>query len=247
MLFRTFFSLLLTGFFAVAILISSATAQELPIVFEEYPPYEYIEDGEVKGINIDLIREAFRRMGLVPFFEPRPWKRALFELSEGTILALSSGFKTTERERFAYFPSEGLSMEEVVVMTRADNNITMSSLKDLRGLRIGLRTDYSYGLEFDSISDLDKRRAISNKQLLKMLFAGRVEVIIANRAVISYIAKEINRYNDLKVVYEINREPLYLFFSRARGERARLLAKKFGETIGEMKRDGTFQKIESRY
>lgn len=224
-----------------------AAAQEFPIIFEEYPPYEFIEDGEVKGINIDLIREAFRRMGLIPFFEPRPWKRALLELKEGNILALSSGFKTPEREEFAFYPKEGLAMEEVAVLSRAASPVPVKSLEDLHGLVIGIRTDYSYGDEFDSMRDLHKTRAVSNRQLLMMLLAKRVDVIIANKAVITYIAKKMGRSHELRTEYEINREPLYLFFSRARGERGRLLAEKFGQAIHEMKLDGTFQKIEAQY
>lgn len=226
---------------------SVVAAQELPIVFEEYPPYEYTENGEVKGVNMDIIREAFRRMGRTPSFEPRPWKRALFELEHGDILALSSGFKTPKRETFAIFPSEPLAMETNVIISLSVSGVEVKSLEDLRDLSIGVIREYSYGHEFDSMTGLTKVVTNSNPQLLKMLLNQRMDVILGNKVVMKYLAKEMDKLSSFKFLYEIGSEPLYLFFSRVRGEEAEILARDFGETIRAMHEDGTFKAIEDRY
>lgn len=227
--------------------VAPAVETNMLVVFEDYPPYEYQENGVAKGRNIELIREAFRRMGLVPEFEPRPWKRGIYELKTGEILALASGFKNAEREEFAYFPSEPLFKEEVMVVTRKGSGLKVSSLEDLRPLSIGTVRSYVYGKEFDSMTGLNISPSRSNTQLLNRLFENRLDVIIANKAVVSHIAKKTNRLYDIDFLYEITSEPLYLFFSKAWGERARLLSEKFGEAIKSMKRDGTYSRIESHF
>lgn len=219
----------------------------LPIVFEDYPPYEYVEDYQVKGINIDIIREAFSRMGLAPVFEPRPWKRALYQLRQGEILALSSGFKTSEREEFIYYPSEPLAMETNVVAALAVSGAEVTSLEDLRPLRIGVVREYVYGGPFDTMYGLNKIEASSSHQLIDMLLEQRVDVAIGNRAVFRHIARKLGKLAHVKFIHEVAAEPLYLMFSRAHGAEAEDLARRFGETVRRMRKDGTFQAIRARY
>ncbi len=233
-----------------AVLVHSvALAQErlLPIVFEQYPPYEYMEDGQVKGINMDLIREAFRRMGVTPVFEPRPWKRGLLELKTGDILALSSGFRTPERETFAFFPSEPLAMEVNVVATLRGSGVKVASLSDLSGLSVGVVREYEYGPEFDALRGIQRVETNSSHQLLRMLLNGRMDAAVGNRAVFDHLAGKMGRRGELSYDCEIGRGALYLFFSRARGAEAKALSRSFGEAVRAMREDGTFAAIEAKY
>lgn len=237
------------AFAFVVLLPFSAQADEdhLPIVFEDYPPYEYVEEGEVRGINLDLIREAFKRIGIKPFFEPRPWKRALFQLRTGEILALSSGFRTREREEFAVFSDTPLAMETNVIAVRSNSGITIDSLEQIKGRKLGVVREYIYGEPLDSIKEIEKIEARGSEQLLKMLLNGRVDLVVGNKAVFSHLAKKYGRRSEIEFVYEVGSAPLYLMFSRARGEEAAKLAGSVGIALESMKEDGTFQDILDRY
>ncbi|MGL1863019.1 MAG: transporter substrate-binding domain-containing protein [Pseudodesulfovibrio sp.] len=221
--------------------------QSVVIHFEDYPPYEYLEGGVAKGVNMDLMREAFKRMDVTPSFEPMPWKRAVYELQYGGILALASGFKTPKREKFAFFPSEPLAMETLVVAALIVSGVKVDSLDDLRALRIGVIREYAYGQAFDSMRGLDKLEANSNPQLLKMLLSQRMDAIIINKSVGRHLAKAMGKLAHISFVYEVTSEPLYLFFSRAQGVKAEILSREFGKTIKVMRDDGTFAKIEAQY
>ena len=222
-------------------------AQELLVVFEDYPPYEYLEDGVVKGVNIDIVREAFRRMGVTPTFETRPWKRALAELEYGDIIALSSGFKVPGRETYAIFPSEYLTMVTNVIIALSASGVKIKSLEDLRGLTIGVIREYSYGHEFDSMEGLTKVEASSNLQLLKMLLNQRMDVILGSRSGMKFMAERMGKLANIKFLYEVGSEPLYLFFSRAHGKKAEELSHDFGQAIRSMRKDGTFKLIVDNY
>ncbi len=236
-------------FFCLATVAVAAQAEEKKVLihFEDYPPYEYLENGEVKGVNVELMREAFRRMDVTPTFEPMPWKRAVYELKNGGILALASGFKTPDREVFAFFPSEPLAMENVVVVAPAVSGVEVNSLEDLRGLTVGVVREYAYGHVFDTMNDLNKVEAASNPQLLKMLLSHRMDVVIMNKAVARAAAQKIHALPHIRFVYAVNSEPLYLLFSRAREFEAVEMARDFGKALKEMRKDGTYADIESRY
>lgn len=225
---------------------SRGLAEETLVVhFEEYPPYEFIEKGGVKGVNVALMREAFRRMGVTPSFVPMPWKRAVYELKNGNIFALASGFKTPEREVFAYYPSESLAMEEVVVVVPTVSGVTISSISDLYGLSVGVVREYAYGKDFDSRRGLKKIEAASNPQLLKMLMSQRMDVAIMNKRVANALAQKMNITGHIRFAYSMNKEPLYLLFSRKRGDKARKLAQRFDAALKSMREDGSYADIEA--
>ena len=50
-----------------------ATDKPFVIVGDTYPPYSYIENGEFKGTDVDIIKAAFDRMNIKPLFKFRPW------------------------------------------------------------------------------------------------------------------------------------------------------------------------------
>ncbi|BCS88666.1 amino acid ABC transporter substrate-binding protein [Pseudodesulfovibrio sediminis] len=225
----------------------SGKAHDLLVVFEDYPPYEYVEHSEVKGINIDLAREAFRRMGVTPSFEPRPWKRGLYQLKTGEILALSSGFKTPEREKIAIFPDSPLAAETNVVLALKNSRKSIKSLDELHSLRIGVVRDYAYGKEFDDMVGLKKIFAKSMTQLIDMLQNKRVDVILASQEVSQHLLKKSGELDDVEVLYTLSREPLYLFFSRIHGPESQKLADQFSAAVQSMKEDGTFAAIKARY
>jgi len=219
----------------------------LPIVFEDYPPYEYVEDGEVKGINLDIIREAFKRMGVSPYFEPRPWKRALFQLKAGKILALSSGFKSEKRMRFAYFPEAPLGMETNMVIVRSDSDLIVNSLDDLRSITLGVVREYVYGEPFDSMKGFQKKEGQSSQQLLRMLLEERIDAAMGNKAVFRYLAEKQGKFDQIKFIHEVGSEPLYLMFSKEHGAKSKNLSRDFGVKVNEMIKDGTFAAIEAKY
>lgn len=219
----------------------------LDVVFEDYPPYEYVEDEEVKGVNMDIIREAFRRMDVHPAFEPRPWRRAILQLKKGEILALSSGFKTPEREEFAWFPSEPLAVEVNVIAVLDSSPLVVNNLDDLKGRSIGVVRSYLYGEPFDSLRTFQRVETKSMYQLVDMLLNNRMDAIVGNRAVIRHIVRKSGDLDRIKFIYEIGRDSLYLFFSKARGEDTEKLARDFGDTVREMRLDGTFEAIQSKY
>lgn len=237
----------LLAFFLLNAVPGIAGERSLTVVFEDYPPYEYVENGHVAGINMDLAREAFSRMGVSVAFEPRPWKRALLELREGTILALSSGFKTTERQEFGVFPVEPLAMEINAIAVLDDSSMEVNSLEDLQGVPVGVVREYCYGQRFDSFDGIRRVETNSMYQLVDMLLWRRIPAIIGNVAVIRHVAKLRGQLDRIRFIHEIGREPLYLFFSRKRGELAQRLAREFGRAVRTMRRDGTFAEIESRY
>ncbi|MCH8841008.1 MAG: transporter substrate-binding domain-containing protein, partial [Planctomycetes bacterium] len=85
------------------------------------PPYvSEAVSGEIEGLYPDLVREALAQMGHVPKFFPVSFARGLRMLETGDLDAFMSVFKTPEREIFAIFPDEPLSIKVIALFAKSD-------------------------------------------------------------------------------------------------------------------------------
>ncbi len=64
-------------FAAFMLLGINAYSDELKLVTLEFPPYEYSENGEIKGSAVEVVKEAFKRMGQPIKINAYPWARAI--------------------------------------------------------------------------------------------------------------------------------------------------------------------------
>ena len=86
----------------------SARAEEgenLPKIIigsDEYQPYSYYNvDGSPQGVDVEMAREAFRRMGYAPVFRHVAWEDKDEALADGTVDCLWSGFMMNNCARTA--------------------------------------------------------------------------------------------------------------------------------------------------
>lgn len=220
-----------------------AAGETLTIVFEEYPPYEYMEGETPAGINVAIIREACKRMGVRPMFRTMPWKRGLYELKNGAITALASGFRTADRERYAVFPRHYLSQEVNSIFVCRGSTLKVDSLGDLRGRIVGVVREYSYGPEFDSFSGMRLDAVSSNTLLVGKLADRRVDAIAGNLRVIKFLAGRLGLGSCINPVYELSSEPLYLFFSKKALASMPDLVRRYDAAMDSMEADGTLRRL----
>jgi len=192
-------------------------AEELLFVCELYPPYEYIDKGQIQGFEIEVIREACSRMHADPVFRVYPWSRALSMIRKGQADAIFSLFKNSERLRFLYYPAQNISYEHNIIIARQDFDVKISRVSDLKGLSVGVMSGYSYGKEFDSFDQMRKEVCQDPENLIDKLIAGRMDVAVINDFVFRDLRRNKKATAGLKILCTISTEPLYVAFSKAKG------------------------------
>ena len=53
--------------------IAHADRPTMTVVTSIYPPYQYLDNGEVKGTHTETLRQVLTRMGYDPVFRLVPW------------------------------------------------------------------------------------------------------------------------------------------------------------------------------
>ena len=162
---------------------------EKTVRWNEDPPFSMRRaDGEIVGLNAELVRETLRRIGCSVRWVEMPWARALAELEGGRLDILPGTLRLPERERFAYFSAPGPQSRNMLFV-QADKlkQWHFSRLSDLRGsgFRLGAQIGVSYGPDYDELmrdAEFAKtvHRVPTRRSLWLMIDAGRLDGVLVN-------------------------------------------------------------------
>ena len=116
------------------------THSDLPVILggsDNYPPFHYEDaNGQPTGIDVDLAREACRRLGYRPEFHQVVWENKDQELAAGNIDCLWGSFTMTGREDLYQWAGPYLYSRQMVLV-QADSDI--ATLADLAGKRVAVQ------------------------------------------------------------------------------------------------------------
>ena len=73
---KLFFIFILICFFVPSV-VSANPSNLYVVVDDDFPPFSFEDDGKVKGVDIDIIQEMGKRLGIEIKIDLVPWKRLL--------------------------------------------------------------------------------------------------------------------------------------------------------------------------
>lgn len=143
------FSLITLSLWLLTINVKAENTLTVTILADDsYPPYSYLENGQVKGIYVEFIQLAAKK--LQPFYQVKitamPWKRGLLEIKTGNAFALIPPYKHFEKRPYMWPYSIALLSETVVAFCHSDVNITHylydQSNEIIPPLSVGINSGY---------------------------------------------------------------------------------------------------------
>ena len=110
----------------------------LEVMTEEYPPYNYHKDGELKGLAVELLVASIQTIPEYPKFEMKifPWPRAYQTLLQSPDTMLFSMTRTPEHEPLFKWAGP-IASTRIVLLAKKDNHIKIDSANDLSQYVIG--------------------------------------------------------------------------------------------------------------
>lgn len=224
-----------------------AQAAELVIACEDFPPYEYLEQGKPAGLSVELVSEICQRLGLTPRFVFSPWTEALASAREGRVMAIMSLSRNPERDQFLVFPDRRLSEERIIAMSRRDSVLRLQGIDDLAKHRLGVNPDYDYGIDLNEIPGLRLVPARNLETLVQDLLDQRTDFALGNELTLDFVARKLKRQHAVIRARTMAALPLYIAFARSLGPRAAELAASFDQTLKAMEDEGTAAIIRGQY
>ncbi|MDD1715911.1 MAG: transporter substrate-binding domain-containing protein [Methanolinea sp.] len=130
-----------------------ARMNEMVFLTEEYPPLNYVENGTVKGISVDLLIGAARQMGSpvsAHQISVLPWPEAYATALSRSNTVLFATVRLPERENLFKWAGP-LGLEKKVVFSRRGDSPRIRTPADLNNYRIGVVKDDSADLQLRSL------------------------------------------------------------------------------------------------
>ncbi|MCZ6715854.1 MAG: transporter substrate-binding domain-containing protein [Gammaproteobacteria bacterium] len=129
----------------------------LVVGWDPWEPYQYQDlGGELRGLDVELIRGITARIGCKTRFLASDWSSLLEMLKKGEVDMLPGATKTMRRAEFAMF-SDPYRDETFALFVRTGEKgrLNADKLGDLleRGFKIGVVSQYLYGDEITALQD----------------------------------------------------------------------------------------------
>ncbi|MBE6830974.1 MAG: transporter substrate-binding domain-containing protein, partial [Ruminococcaceae bacterium] len=110
---------------------------------DAFPPMGYVDTktGELVGFDIDLAKEACKRLNIELKTQPIDWDSKTAELNNGNIDCLWNGFSKTDEREKEFSLSIPYMKNEQIILVKTDSNY--QGLESLAGKTISVQSDSS--------------------------------------------------------------------------------------------------------
>ncbi len=213
---------------------------------DAFPPMGFRdENNEIVGYDIDLAKEAAKRLGIKLVLQPIDWNAKEQELNTGKIDCIWNGFTmTAEREQAMAFTKPYLNNAQVVVV-RKDSGY--KALADLKGKSVGLQAGSSAvgALEAAVAFRASLKEVVEFKDNLTALMDLEVKGVEAVVMDLMVATDNINRSGKPYAILDEALAPENYGVGFRKGDLA--LRDAVQKILEEMAADGTIAKISTKW
>jgi ABC-type amino acid transport substrate-binding protein len=204
-----------------------------------YPPFEYIEQGEMIGFDVDLADEIAKRLGKEIRMESIKWDTDFKLLREGTIdLIISAVPYNPEKDVIVDFSKPYFSMKYMLVsLSGSEINIK----EDLAGKKVGILEAGAENLSPEYLAGFE---VVKYKEILELLDGLKVQdvsaILLSLPVAINLIKENTDSYNAIDET--ISSQEFVIVYRKGSQLKGMI-----DNAINGMKIDGTYDTIYNKW
>lgn len=227
----------------------SQSVDDLIIMTEQYPPYNFIKNGKLMGIAVDtmdLMLEKTNSRLKRNDIKILPWARGYSEALNSPNTCLFSTTRTNQREKlFKWVGPVGVT--KIVVLAKKSSSININTVTDLNRFQIGvIRDDVAAQTLIEFGVNPKNLQGVSNTvHNIKKLNAGRIDLWGYGEDIAKWELKS-NGFdpNDYETVYIMKTKDFYYAFNL---KTPQSLINILQKALDQIKEEGDYQKILDTY
>ncbi len=229
---------------------SSATADKITIVADEWSPYNGNPISAKPGYGIEIAQQIFAAVGHNVVYEVVPWVRAIEETRMGKYNAIIGAIKDEAADFI--FPEEEFGSANNAFFAKIKSNWQYTGLESLRTQKIGVIKGYYYGSELDLYLKQNQDRVQYShgvdplSKIIKKLLVGRVDVLIEDENVLLHKVRKMGVAGRVVIVGSHSDSNVYIAFSPEL-EKSKEYAEVFTAGIRKLRDSGELDEILARY
>ncbi|MFH1643289.1 MAG: transporter substrate-binding domain-containing protein [Patescibacteria group bacterium] len=209
-----------------------------------YPPMEAIdEDGSFYGLDIDIMKEVAKDLGVEPIFQNVPWEIIFDVVRNGDVdVMISSVTITQERAQTMSFSDPYFNAGQVLIIRSRDSG----KIQDINDI-----AEHKVGIQEGTTSEQEAIKYVEDASLIKNyvdyylakddLMEGEIDIIIADYPGAFGLVKG---ETDIKIVGDPFTQEFYgIVVQKDQKE----LLSQINKTIRRLKQDGDLKELEQKW
>lgn len=219
----------------------------LTLVGDAWPPYVDRNLPE-NGVATEIVVTALKRAGYEPKVKVENWLRVLEGGELGFYDGIIAAWYTPERaEKFVY--SKPYYVNTVRLIKRRDSDFDFKDVFTMQGLVAGYVEGYAYNEKLKRPKNLILVPSNHVIQNLMKLQQGQIDLTLGDEGVLKYQLANYFSNNQNQFVFDkkaFSERDLHFMVSKLNPKHGKII-KAFNQSLAEMKKDGTYQKIVDRH
>ena len=216
---------------------------------DNFPPMGFKDEkNEIVGFDIDLAKEAAKRLGREVEFKAIDWNSKEAELKSGRVDVLWNGLDITEQRKENMLFSEPYMDNRQIVFVSKNNKIAIASEADLAGKAIGTQsggTTEEYFTKNTALKDSMKEVKYYPDYITAFmdLESGRIDAVVGDEIIGRYYISK--HPENIEAVETVIGDVSQFGFAFRKDDQA--LRDEVQKVFDEMKADGTVAKISEKW
>ena len=205
----------------------------------EFPPYEYYEDGDIVGIDVEIAKAIAAKLGMELQIEDMAFDAIIPAVTSGKADFGAAGMTVTEeRQRSVEFTDTYANSNQDAIV-KEDSDITGSDA--LAGKIIGVQLGTTGDALATEIKDATVERYNKGLEAVQSLTQGKIDAVVIDQATAEAFVKKTE---GIKILEEkMSEEEYAIAIKKGNME----LVEKMNEAIKELKEEGKIDEIVAKY
>ncbi|STO30695.1 Arginine-binding extracellular protein ArtP precursor [Fusobacterium necrogenes] len=206
----------------------------------EFEPFEYLQNGEIVGFDVDLMEEIAKITGKEIIWKNIAFDGLLPALQTKKIDVIIAGMTATEeRKKFVNFSQTYYESNQMMLINK--ENPVVKSFDELKGHHVGVVLGYTGDIAVSEIEGVKVHRYNGTSEAIMALKAQKVEVVVLD----SEPAKNYAKQNpELELINTDVAKEEYAIAVRKTDE---ALVEDIDKALVELKANGTYDKLIKKY
>ena len=204
----------------VTLLLSSASLagdDKIKLITENFPPFGYLENGELKGIGPEIVERLTRSSEInASSIQVLPWKRGYKMTLTDPNTALFSMHRISQREPQFYWVGPLFSMRSYL-FARSNSSFRIIKIEDIKKTETILVQEGGSSEVLLKDLGFTSLLPVSNPEhQLRMLLKGRASLYYTTDVAITHqLQVSGTPLNAIKPVFELDKSDFYIAFSKS--------------------------------
>lgn len=206
----------------------------------EFPPFEYLDKGEITGFDIEMMNEIGKVLDAEIKVQDMAFDGLLPALQMKKVDVVIAGMTATEeRKKTVAFTQPYYTASQVIIVKNGDNSI--KSFDDLKGKRVGVMLGFTGDAVVSEIEGVKVERFNAAYAGIMALKANKVDAVVLD----SEPAKNYVKQNEgLQIAEADAAQEEYAIAIRKNDKE---LLEKIEKGLAEIKANGTYDKLLEKY